>query len=207
MRRYILIVAGLVLCVAISLAQSPEVSCEILIAAQDLNHSLKGYPKQVKDVPAVWGTMESLPRYVILRITDCDASQVEHFLRQWCKTFSYEILAENDQGYRVRVTVDPQCISVSGDNRNLRAELKTYIQDTYGAIVVSYEAYEVVVDIPKPVVLAEVKADIHDKFDEVVDHRIFYFDGAAVDYAIAQGGLVELTKAQVLAMIRNKLDE
>jgi len=202
-------------------------ACEILIAAKDLNHSLKGYPKQTKDVPAVWGTKECPPDYVKLRITDCDKSQVEYFLTQWYKTFKYNIIAENAQGYRIQVGVDPAVISVSGLNREIRSGMKAYIQDTFNANIFSYEDNEVIVDIPKPIMawsqkkilgtmqrilievtLAEMKADIHDKFSEVFAHRHFQFDSAAVDYALTQpDGIVERTKAQVLAMIRDKLNE
>lgn len=197
--------------------------CEILIAAEDKNHSKKGYPKQVKDVPAsppVWGKKEGPPGYVILRITDARKDQVEHFLEQWHKTFVYEIVNENDQGYRIKVTVDPALVSVSNVNKTIRANLKTYIQNVFGAVIHSYDDYEVVVDVPKPITskpgtewemvltLQELKEDIHDKFAEVIDHRFYYFEGTDVDYALTEpGGIVEKTKAQVLDMVRSKLED
>lgn len=194
--------------------------CEILIAAKDLNHSKRGYPKNVKDIPCVWGKKECPPGYVILRITDASADQVEHFMQQWLKMFSYQIVNENEQGYRIRITVDPALISASNINKELRAELKDDIQTTYAASIYSYDGYEAVVDVPKPIVadagkktervltLQELKAEIHDKFAEVIDHRFHYFDSNAVDYALLQpSGIVERTKVQALAMVRNKLDE
>ncbi len=181
---------------------------EILIAAHDLNHSLKGYPKNAKNTPCVWGMKERPPDYVILRITDADKSQVEHFLQQWQKTFVYEILNENEQGYRIRVKVDPDLVSASGMNKAFRADIKTHIVNEYNASVFSYDAYEAVIDIPKPADLQRMKLDIHDQFAEVVDHRHFYFDSTDVDNALLQpGGIVEKTRSQVLAMIKNKLDE
>ena len=195
---------------------------EMLIAAHDLNHSLKGYPKNIKDIPCVWGTKESPPDYVILRVMGTiTKDQVEYFLQQWHKKFTYDIIAENDQGYRIRVKVDPVFVSVSGVNKEVRAELKTYIRDAYGASIFSYDDYEAVVDVPKPltmfpgmpliersVTLQELKDDIHDKFTEVIDHRFYYFESTDVDYALTQpGGIVERTKAQVLAMIKSKLDD
>lgn len=190
-------------------------SCEVLIAAKNLNHSLKGFPKHARNTPVVWGRKDCPPSYVILRITDADASQVNHFFAQWYKTFSYEILNENDQGYRIRVTVDPACVSVSGTNREIRTAMKTYIVDTYGAVLFSHDGHEAVVDIPKPleqhgvaVTIPAMKADIHDKFSEYVAHRRFRFTSADVDYALAQpGGIIERTKSQVLAMIKDMLDE
>jgi len=58
------------------------------------------------------------------------------------------------------------------------------------------------------VTLQELKNDIHDKFADVIDHRFYYLSSADVDNALLQpGGIVEKTKAQVLAMIKNKLDD
>lgn len=189
--------------------------CEILIAAEDKNHSLKGYPKNVKDTPAVWGTSEGPPGYVILRITNADKTQVEHFLAQWQKIFAYDIINENDQGYRIRVKVDPSVISFTGMNKNIRADMKTYIRDSYEANIVSYEDYEAVLEVPKPLTcrgqeltFAETKLDIHDKFAEIVDHRCYYFSSSDVDFMLTQpDGIWERTKAQALAMINNRLDE
>ena len=66
-------------------------------------------------------------------------------------------------------------------------------------------------DIPKVdgvLDLQEVKEDVHDKFADVVDHRFYYFDSSDVDNALTKpGGIVEKTKAQVLAMIRSKLND
>ena len=190
-------------------------ACEILIAAIDLNVSKKGYPLTLRDLPWTWGKAHHPPNYVFLRITDAPASQVEHFMKRWHKKFAYDIIAENDQGYRIRVKVDPALVSASNINRDVRVEMKTYIQRTFGAVIHSYEDFEAVVDVPKPIMqngrevtLAELKADIHDKFAEVFDKRHFYFSSSDVDYALTQpDGRVERTKAQVLSMIKNKLDE
>lgn len=181
---------------------------EILIAAHDLNHSLKGYPKNAKDTPCAWGTKEGLPDYVILRATDATKAQVEHYLAQWQKYFTYDIVNENDLGYRIRVKVDPTLVSASGMNKGVRSEMKTYIQDYHNAIIFSYDNYEAVVDVPKPVILSDLKNDVNDKFAEIIDHRFYYFDSADVDYALTQpGGIVERTKVQVLSMIKSKLDD
>lgn len=186
-------------------------ACEILIAAKDLNHSSKGYPKNVKDIPCVWGKKECPPGYVILRITDASASQVEHFLQQWHKKFAYTIINENEAGYRIKVEVDPALVSASGMNKEVRADMKYYIRNTWDAVIVAYDDFSVFVDIPKVdgvLDLQEVKDDIHDKFAEVIDHRFYYFDSGDVDNALTKpGGIVERTKAQVLTMIRSKLDD
>ena len=190
--------------------------CEILIAAEDKNTSRKGYPCNIVDTPYEWGRLESkLGGYIILRVPDATKAETIHFLRQWKKTFTYSIVNENQNGYRIRVEVDPAVVSTSGNNRSLRAGMKEYVRDAYGAVVKSYTEYEVVLDIPKPLMISgvestfqEMKEDIADKFDDIVDKRHYYFDSVDVDAVFAtETGIVERTKAQVIASIRNKLDD
>ena len=89
----------------------------------------------------------------------------------------------------------------------LRADLKDYIVDVWGATIFGHNAYEAIVDIPKPVNLWEVANGISDIFKVRVDTRRYYFTSADVDTAIANGGVIELTKAQVLSRIQDKLSE
>lgn len=189
-------------------------SCEVLIAARDLNHCLKGYPLLAKNVPAVWGTQEGLPDWVIIRITDTSADTVNDYFKQWHKVFDYDIINENELGYRIRVQVDPNVVSVSNVNKAIRAEMKAYATDAYDGELFSYDDFEAVIDIPKPITLngeattfAEMKEDLHDKWAEQVDYRRYYFSGTDVNAVISAGGLVERTKAQVQSAIIDKLDE
>jgi len=182
--------------------------CEILIAAVGkIGITQKGYPWIIKDCPCAWGKKECPPNWVILRLTDASKAQVEHFLNEWKKQFAYQILAENELGYRIKVTVDPDFISVSGANKELRADLKDHIVTNYGASIVSYDGNEAVVDIPKPVSLLAVQADIYDIFSERVDTRMYYFSEADVDLALSKGGYIEMSRQQALNRIKSKLDD
>ncbi len=182
--------------------------CEILVVAVGKpGVTEKGYPWIIKDAPCVWGNKERLPNWVIVRITDATKAQAEHYLESWQKEFVHEILQDHVMGYRVKVSVDPAFISASGANKELKARLKTDLVRNWGVSIVSYENYEVVFDIPKPVDLQALKAHVYDVFSERVDTRFYYFSSEDVDLALAQGGYIELTKAQVLNRIKNKLDE
>lgn len=183
-------------------------SCEVLIAAVGKSGvTEKGYPWIIKDMPCSWGNKEGPPNWVILRITDANRAQVEHYLESWKKSFVHEILKETVEGYRIKVSVDPAFISASGANKELRAELKDDLVQTWGISIVSYDNYTVVFDIPKPVNLQMLKAHVYDIFSERVDTRLYYFSSDDVDLALANGGFIELTKQQVLNRIKNKLDE
>lgn len=182
--------------------------CEILIAAVGKSGvTKKGYPWIIKDIPCAWGTKERPPNWIVLRLNDASKAQVEHFLDSWYKYFAYEILAENEQGYRVKVTVDPTLISASGANRQIRSEMKDHIIREWDASVVSYDDNQAIVDIPKPVDLLALKADIYDIFSERIDTRFHYFSEADVDLALAQAGYIEMTKQQAFNRIKSKLDE
>jgi len=182
--------------------------CEILIAAvRKTGITEKGYPWIIKDCPCAWGKKECPPNWVILHLTDASKTQVEHFLKEWHKYFAYQILAENELGYRIKVTVDADFISASGTNRELRADLKDHLVTVWGASIFSYDANEAVVDIPKPVSLLAVQADIYDIFSERVDTRFYYFSEPDVDLALSQGGYIEMTRQQALNRIKSKLDD
>jgi hypothetical protein len=163
-----------------------------------------------KEAPCEWSSVYAPPKYVIVHITDATLAQVKHYFQTWRTKFAYTILQENVAGYRIRVEMDPSVVSISGMNKNIKHGIKTYLVERWDSAVVSYEDYEAVVDIPKVggvLDLAEVKADIMDKFQERFLKRMHYFTESDVDWAIAQGGYVEITKQQALTKIRSKLDD
>ena len=182
--------------------------CEILVVAVAKPRiTKKGFPLVIKDTPATWGTKEALPNWIKVRITDATKTQVQKYLDSWHKDFVYSILGENDQGYRIQLQVDPSLISVSGSNASIRPKLKDYLVRDWGASIVSHTTFTATVDIPKPVDLREVKAGISDIFKERVSICRYYFSSSDVDFAVANGGLVELTKAQVLSRIIDRFKE
>ncbi len=182
---------------------------EILVAAiAKPGVTERGYPWIMKETPCVWGGREGPPNWVILRITDASKIQVEHVLDTWKKSFIYTILNENEQGYRIKVEVDPLLISVSGLNKEIRSDLKTFIKDNFSGSIVNFSFEHATIDIPKPVDLADLKAQVLDLFEVRVDTRIYHFSNTDVDWALAQpDGIAEMTKAEVLSRIINKLDD
>lgn len=181
--------------------------CQVLIAATSKNHFKRGYPITIKNPPYVWGRKERPPLYVYLTITDATKAQVEKYLARWNTKFDYEILNETSQLYRIKITVDKKLISKSGLNKDIKFGLKQYMILNWGVSLVSHNNFQVIFDIAKPVNLQKVKEEINDKFDEMVDSRVYYFTNADVDLALANGGIIELTKQQVLSRIKSKLDE
>jgi hypothetical protein len=184
---------------------------QILIKAADHGPYLRGYPVTIKDEPCEWGNNEGLPDFVILRVSDATKDQVEHFLGSWQKFFQFAILAENDLGYRVKIEVDPSVISAnttlsdSERNMTLRSDLKVYITSQVGISIVDWSLTHVTVDITKPADLQAMKEDLYGVFAEQFDVRRYYFSSTDVDLAVAGGGSIELTKAQALNRIVDRL--
>jgi len=185
-------------------------ACEILVKSALPLHPDK-YPRGhivvIKDTPCAWGKKECLPDYVVIHLTDATREQVDHYMKGWRMRFKYEIVAENDQGYRIKVSADLLNISLSGRGSELRSDMKDYIMAVWNAQIYSYNNYEVVIDIPKPVDLQELKTDIWDKFSDKIDKRLYYFTEAGVDIVVNAGGFMEITKQQALNYIRCRLDD
>ena len=126
-------------------------SAEVLIMAVDFPSSgfYKGYPVVVKESPAVWGSKEGLPNFIVLKITDTPASVVEHFLSDWKIKYTHTIVNQNSSGYRIRVEVDPLYISASDVGAN---QIKTEMQDwvtNWGGSIVNFTSTSMTFDAPK----------------------------------------------------------
>ena len=180
---------------------------EILIAAKDFTTFKKGWPVVIKDSPANWGYKEGLPQFVRLIISDATKVQVQHFLNQWPIKFKHEIQAENEQGYRINITVDPNHVSISGENRSqIKATMRTFLEEI-GAVSVTWTPDYIIFDIAKPVNLVELKLDFADVFDDIFNQRRYYFSAADVDQTIALNGELSLTKTQVLNRVIDRYQE
>jgi hypothetical protein len=181
---------------------------EMLIAAQDLNTSKKGDIIRVKDQPCTWGSLHTLPRYIIVTISNATKNQVDQYIDNWPLEFEHEILAENDQGYRVRVSVDPALVSASDVGKaQMRDEMRQWLVEAHGAVNVSFTSSSLTADLPKPIDLQEVKAQFHDFFSGMFQTHRYHFSDADVDTVINAGGTVTITRQVALTKIVDKLSE
>jgi hypothetical protein len=133
---------------------------------------------------------------------------VDSFLGEWSTgVFKATVQLENADGYRVRIEMDPSVISVSGLNKSVKIAVRDYLQNTWNAGIRSYGDDYVVVDIPKPVDLQVAWKDMKDVFHERYEMRRYYFSSEDVDYALSQGGVIELTRDQALSHVKDRLAE
>jgi len=181
---------------------------ELLISNTDANNLNRGEVVAYYDSPWTWGAKEGLPNYVQLSVPDATIQQVANFLENWQVRFAHEILAQNDQGYRVQIKVDPVWISVSDINKyQMHSKMQDFIVDRHAGVIVSIDSEQMTADLPKPIDLQIVKTEFADIFDKYLNARRYYFDTTDMDLAVSQGGQITLTKAQALNRIVDKLNE
>jgi len=175
----------------------------------------KGDPQTLKDGDP-WGIR--LPDFVILHITDATADQVRPHLDAIVNTFEYEIQAENENGWRIRVSVNPAITRDYGPDKGIRNDMRDMLVADWGSQVFDYDNVNheyAVMDFPKPLMyiptneektLLDLKADVHDKFETQVFRRRYHFSESDVDQVLGLGGKVDQTLAQVNAKVIDRLD-
>lgn len=184
-------------------------SCEVLVINIAKDPFLRGEPVVVKDQPCDWGTREGLPNYCILTISDASAAQVMHYLDPIALVFTYDVLASNENGYRLEVSINPAIVTEFGADKAMRTEMYTWLQENYSAVYVplsSNPPYSYVIDIPDPNLdLQELKQKFEEQFIQQLDPHRYYFPESDMDYAVSQGGYITLTAAQAASHIIDRL--
>ncbi len=174
--------------------------CQLLVAATTHAKETKGEILVVHDEPAVWGNREGLPDYVIVRISNAAAVEVNQYLVSWKTGFSHSVATLPNLDKQITLTINQKIVDLFGTIQGLKLAMKTYLEDRWSATVISYNSTEAVFDVPGATDLALLKADLLDKFEKQFGHR-FLFDPAEVDIAVGLGGFVDVTKAQAIARI------
>lgn len=192
-------------------------SVELLIHAQTHRKAQKGFVETVRDVSVLaihpWGNREGLPDYVILRITDGSKVEVDHYTDNWKNELSYELLGENAEGRRYKISVNPKIVTEFGVTKGVAIGVKKVLEDEYSAVLfdAALNRQYAIFDIPNPtsvgwtLYVQQIKATLLDRFESQVDTRRYIFSPSDVDIAIAAGGKISLTKAQTLARVVDRL--
>ena len=157
-------------------------------------------------------------------ITDASREEVHNYVSHWVIDFQHVLENQNANFWWITISVDPIYISASNVGA---AELKTTVQDHVtsvseyweGTSVVSFTSSSMTVKIPKNGVyqvangltaleyLNLLKSDFSDVFKTTINFSRYHFSEADVDTAIANGGRIEITKAQALNRALDKLEE
>jgi len=158
-----------------------------------------------------------LPDMVVVNITDATKAQVENYMEPWVRTFDYEIQAENQNGWRIKISINPNIISELGLDKAFRTDMYQYLVNVWGAQLFEYDSTNhsyAILDFPKPLIfipdnvektLVDLRADVADKLEDQVAYRRYGFPESDVDTAIAAGGYIEITAAQATARVIDRL--
>ena len=197
--------------------------CELLIRATTTpeNTRFKGDPQEVRDDSFLpqrpWGSKEGPPEFVILHITDASAAQIQPRMDAVVNTLTHEILVQNVNGWRIKVSVNPNIPAIYGIDKGVRNELRDLLVNDWGGEVHDYDDVNheyATLNFPKPVMyipenvektLADMQADVHDKFVNVLFRRRYRFSEADVDQVLGLGGKVDQTLSQVNAKVIDRL--
>ena len=178
---------------------------EILVHALTHDPFLKGSICLIKDSPAVWGRMEAPPDFILVKISDATAAQVVNFTENYKNEIEYTLLNSNELGRRYSLSVNPKILELEGEEAGLKQEIRDLLVDDYAATIVSYTpaTATAIVDIPNTD-WAALKANLKDIFEQHYIDR-YVFSESDVDLALANGGIVTITKTAALARIMDRL--
>jgi hypothetical protein len=182
---------------------------KLLVVAVAKEPFIRGEPVVIKESPATWGNKEGPPNWVRVIVSDATMGQAQAYLAPMRTVFEYEVLSQDDQGKRIKISVHPGIISVFGADKGMRAELYQYLQEAYGAQNVPAQSdppLHYVLDFPDPDLdLQVLKAEFEDEAQEALAPHRYHFSDADVDYALAHGGEVTITKAQAVTRLIDRL--
>lgn len=143
-----------------------------------------------------WGSLEVLPNFLRVEITDKNKTQLDNFLERIVKAYTYSVDAQNAAGARCTMRVDE---AFSGDlSENLDAEVRAYVltggEQELTVVQVSETETTLQVDIAvaddetRLPTLQAFKRDINDKFQQLIGYRRYAFTQAGIDFVLGHGG-------------------
>lgn len=153
-----------------------------------------------------WGNLIKLPEYILVRISDATVEEVMEYRQSVEDTLSWELQNSNANGRRYRVYIDPKILAI---RPGMRSKIRDVLVEDYGATVRSadLENGEAVFDIPNPVEgsWADLRNRFVYDFQQRAAKRRYKLSSAAVDQVVAAGGWVEVTRAQFIANLEDRL--
>lgn len=173
---------------------------QILVSAATHRKAIKGELIAIFDEPHTWGNREVLPDYVIVRVTGATKAQVDGFMKKWTQAFDYSVDPPVSGRKQITAVPSPNIVAIIGAQAGLKLEIRTYLEDVWGAIVTTWNSTQAIFTVLEAVSNNELKLDVNDKFEERFGPR-YLFSEADVDTAVVNGGSIEVTKAQAQARI------
>ena len=191
------------------------------IAAMDLKSYDKG---DIISIAPDMCSQDPSGRMVGVEITDTTVEESLRYVHDWQVDFEHTLVGQNAFGWQYTISVDPIYISASDVGRGeLKDKMITHIENSSnyweGSAVVSFTSNSMTVNIPKdgPYQTAHgldnidylklLKSDFSDIFKTRLKASRYHVSESDVDTIIAAGGFMQITKAQALNKVIDKLEQ
>ncbi len=184
----------------------------LTIAARDL---ASGWKKGdlVAALPegGTWGNREVPPDFIRVLVTNGTQADIDSWIKQWKKAYTYSLDAEDALSYTITLRVDPAVIDASQSNATLAEDLADFLvnHETYTITILVQTSTQITARIEKPADLNALAIQIREKFQAVVAMSLLYVPSATVDSIIANDpvtGYFERNRGQMNSFLANKLN-
>jgi hypothetical protein len=178
----------------------------------------KGDIVVIKEQPAVWGSQEGPPDWIQLVITDATRAQALQYLRSWERTIAFTVnsfvvdpIYIGNRIYNITISAT-EGVSVSGKGAITKPKVEQWVVN-HGGNVESFGPNFVTVTVSvgmQPTYaehLSALREYCLEELETKVKNKRYYFAAADVDAAIAAGGRVSYTRAQVIPKLQDRIAE
>lgn len=184
----------------ILLFAAPSWGADFLVMSQDKGDFSKGDIVEVFPDGRLQPQPASVP-FVLIRVPGMAVDKA--YQEAWRMVLGYEVLASNALGKRIRIYATNNRLS-DGFGGLTKAKVENFLT-RHNASVVSFAANGVVFDIANADIQT-MKDDIKVNLNKLVLRRLYNVPIAAVDAALANGGIKTYTQAQVITYLKRKSD-
>lgn len=149
-----------------------------------------------------WGAKEGPPNFISVSCPEVTVEQARQYLDGWEVKPAYKVLAQNAQGWRVRITSELRgALSEAGIPLTTA---RNYLVGQ-GCRYVSGDNLGIVIDVPRTADIEEIKEKLNNVVGRPHRRKRWCISPAAVDWVLAQGGIdVPVTKAQLATHLTDK---
>ena len=187
--------------------------CELAICNFTKGPWRPGYVVAVKECPTEWGKEECPPNWLILRVRDADRVNLEAMLYEPWRTNRYKVTEQlGELGTKAQIVIEQDATDVSATGLNaefaIHDEMEAYLQEFYGAVLVTKESTKLVVEMSKDAVgtLSHIKGDLDGEFAKTKDLRLVYVEPIEVTKLIKEKAPV-VSLRDFHLMLHNRLDD
>ncbi|KKM69809.1 hypothetical protein LCGC14_1447020 [marine sediment metagenome] len=163
----------------------------------------KGDIVEIRPDGTPYGDAEGLPDFVVVKVTGVTKEQAIDYMQSWKRVIYVIVLEINLPVYEVRISTP--IASVSEFDNLTKEKVKRWLKKQDADILGFGANYvDVKLILRENKTLQEIKQDAISKI-ESVKRRQWSFTEADVDWAIAQGGVVTISKSVAESKIYSKL--